>query len=149
MHNVAQVFMACLTAAMVGVLIFAVAAGLLGSPRMFILGNDSTQTALRWFEPRSGPVLPGCGVWSVSIWWYRLLMLLWALWLAWSLLKWLAAAWKAFATGGILRRAVAKDEAKAGDRVATAAAAGGGLEALRAAAGEGCTSPFPSTCGIS
>lgn len=104
-HHGVQALLVVATATTVGVLLFVVGEGLLGSPRMFILGNDSTRTLLRWFEPRSGTSLPGCLVWSVSIWWYRLLMLLWALWLAWSLLGWLTGAWRAFASGGILRRA--------------------------------------------
>lgn len=103
-HNVVQVLLVAMTVATVGILLFVVGEGLLGSPRMFILGNDSTRTLLRWFEPRTGAALPVCHVFSISIWWYRLLMLLWALWLAWNLLKWLANAWRAFASGGILRR---------------------------------------------
>ncbi|MEI6341370.1 MAG: hypothetical protein WCR07_05395 [Verrucomicrobiota bacterium] len=103
-HNLLQVALVVLTAATVGILLFVVGEGLLGSPRMFILGNQSTRTLLRWFEPRAGTSLPGCTVFSISIWWYRLLMLLWALWLAWSLLEWLGKAWRAFVQGGILRR---------------------------------------------
>jgi hypothetical protein len=38
---------------------------------------------------------------SVPLFVYRSLMLLWALWLAWSLLKWLRWAWQCFSMGGL------------------------------------------------
>ena len=117
-YDSAQVALVALTAATVGILLFAVSAGLLGNPKMFILGNDSTSTLLRWFQARSdGNALPVCECFSVSIWWYRFAMLLWALWLAVSVLGWLGAAWKGFASGGFFRhwpeRKHAKPEAPA------------------------------------
>ena len=104
-YDAAQLLLVALTATTVGILLFAVSAGLLGNPKMFILGNGSTSTLLRWFQARSeGPTLPVCAGFSVSIWWYRFAMLLWALWLAVSALGWLSAAWKSFASGGFFRR---------------------------------------------
>ena len=104
-YDAAQVFLVALTAATVGILIFAVSAGLLGNPKMFILGNGSTNTLLRWFQARSdGTGLPICDCVSVSIWWYRFAMLLWALWLAVSVLGWLGTAWRSFSGGGFFRR---------------------------------------------
>jgi hypothetical protein len=104
-YDAAQVLVVALTAATVGILIFAVSAGLLGNPKMFILGNGSTNTLLRWFQARSdGTTLPACDCVSVSIWWYRFAMLLWALWLAVSVLGWLGTAWRSFSDGGFFRR---------------------------------------------
>lgn len=94
-----------LSAISLRILIFAVGEGLLGSPEMFIRGNGSTHTELRWFQPRSDTLLPTPGCVSVSVWWYRLLMLLWALWLALALLRWLRLGWENFTRGGLLRRA--------------------------------------------
>lgn len=103
-YNGAQALLVGLTAATVGILLFAVSAGLLGNPKMFILGNGSTSTLLRWFQARSeGSALPVCDCVSVSIWWYRFAMLLWALWLAVSVLGWLGTAWRSFASGGFVR----------------------------------------------
>jgi len=102
-YDGAQAVVAMTTVASVGVLLCAVGEGLLGNPKMFILGNGSTQTVLRWFQARSEAVLPSCQCFSVSIWWYRVLMLLWALWLAFALLRWLGAGWKTFSSGGFLR----------------------------------------------
>ena len=122
--QVGLVGLVALTATALGILLFAVSAGLLGNPKMFILGNGSTRTLLRWFQARSegtcsttiilppgnnnrrctGTSLPMCSCVSVSIWWYRFAMLLWALWLAISVLGWLGSAWKSFASGGFFRQ---------------------------------------------
>jgi hypothetical protein len=86
-----------------GVLISVLHVGLLGDPRMFISGEGSTTSLLRWFQPRSGPGLPTPSVISVSIWFYRLLMLAWALWLAFALLRWVKWGWQQFTAGGLWR----------------------------------------------
>jgi hypothetical protein len=70
---------------------------------MFIIGNGSTLSALRWFQARSGAQFPHCDCISISIWWYRLLMLGWALWLAASLIRWLRMGWQSFSSGGFFR----------------------------------------------
>jgi hypothetical protein len=82
----------------------AVGEGLLGNPEMFITGNGSTRTALRWFQARSENLLPRPDCFSISIWWYRFLMLVWALWLAASLIRWLRLGWQNFSSGGFFRR---------------------------------------------
>ena len=101
--NVLQLFLVGLTAVALGVFVSVVAAGLLGNPEMFIAGNGSTRSTLRWYLARCGESLPQPGCISISIWWFRLLMLAWALWLAASLLRWLRLAWVRFSTGGCFR----------------------------------------------
>lgn len=71
---------------------------------MFISGNNSTRTLLRWYEARCDGALPQSQCFSISVWWYRLLMLLWALWLALSLIRWLAWGWRQFSAGALIRR---------------------------------------------
>ena len=102
-YNGSQVLLMGLTAVTLGILIVAVGEGLLGSPEMFITGNGSTRTALRWYLDRSGPLLPIPANYSVSIWWYRFLMLVWALWLAAALIQWLRLGWQHFSAGGCFR----------------------------------------------
>ncbi len=99
-----QIFLAGFTLVALGILVAAVTAGLLGNPEMFIRGNGSSRTLLRWFEPRSGNELPLPSVVSVSVWFYRLLMLAWALWLAAALIRWLTWAWTQFSQGGCWKR---------------------------------------------
>ncbi|MEZ4449362.1 MAG: hypothetical protein R3B09_07780 [Nannocystaceae bacterium] len=105
--NLRQLMIAGWTLAAIGTLIAAITAGLLGHPDMQIEGNGSWDHALRWFQDRSttgGVARPM--VISVSMWWYRGLMLAWALWLAWSLIKWLPWSWQSFSGGGYWKKMI-------------------------------------------
>ncbi|MBP86625.1 MAG: hypothetical protein CMJ64_07915 [Planctomycetaceae bacterium] len=100
LFNLRQVGLVLLTLTALSVLVVVVGAGLLGNPEMFIVGNGSSQTYLGWFQPRATTTLPDPEIVSISVWFYRLLMLFWALWLAAALLRWLASGWKHFSHGG-------------------------------------------------
>ena len=102
--NLLQVALIALTAAALGIFVAVVAEGLLGNPEMFIAGNGSTRSVLQWYQARCADALPQPGCVSVSIWWFRLLMLVWALWLAAALIRWLRLAWVRFSTGSCFRR---------------------------------------------
>jgi hypothetical protein len=102
--NLLQLLIVFLTVASLIVLVVVVSQGLLGHPDMFIAGNGSSRTWLSWFQPRTGPQLPAAWAISVSVWFYRLLMLFWALWLAVSLVGWLSRGWHQFGAGGFWRR---------------------------------------------
>ncbi len=104
--NLRQALIVFSTVVSLIILMFTVSAGLLGSPDMFIVGNGSSRTYLQWFEPQSGPELPTASVLSVSVWFYRLLMLCWALWLATALLRWLKWGWEQFSHGETWRTIV-------------------------------------------
>lgn len=108
LFNIFQLLLLGLTAVVVGVLLDVLHTGLLGSPEMFISGNGSTRTALQWFQPRVAGALPEPWILSVSIWWYRFLMLAWALWLANALLGWIRWGWDQFSLGGVFRRRAKK-----------------------------------------
>jgi len=101
--NITQIAVAGVTFVAVGVFVAVVAAGLLGNPKMFITGNGSSPDMLRWYQAQAGGPLPEPSFLGVSIWWYRFLMLLWALWLAASLIRWLRWGWNQFSAGGLLR----------------------------------------------
>ena len=101
LRNLFQLFLIGLTISFFLVIIALLNVGLLGSPRMFIIGNYSNSGMLQWTDPRCGLQLPQPGCITVSIWWYRLLMLLWALWLASSMVRWLPWAWKQFSHGTV------------------------------------------------
>jgi hypothetical protein len=103
-YNFLQVVLIGLTGISLLVFIGVVWEGLLGDPLMFIIGNDSTPSNLNWYQPRCDSALPTPGCYSVSIWWFRILMLAWALWLAASLIRWLNWGWKQFSTGGCFRK---------------------------------------------
>ncbi len=102
--NLRQVAIVLLTATSLVVLLVAVQQGLLGQPNMQVRGNGSTAACLRWFSDRNESILASPLVVSAPMLVYRGLMLLWSLWLAISLLRWLRWGWSAFGTGGFWRR---------------------------------------------
>jgi hypothetical protein len=106
--NLMQLGLALLTLLALVVLIGAVPKGLLGLPDMHVAGNASNAWNLRWFADQSANALPGGGVFSVSLWVYKLAMLAWALWLAWSLIDWLRWAFDAWTRGGYWRKPAPK-----------------------------------------
>ncbi|HEY6320143.1 MAG TPA: hypothetical protein VJA16_01135, partial [Thermoanaerobaculia bacterium] len=88
----------------IGILFFAVRAGLLGSPEMQIAGNASSGNLLNWFSDRAGTLLPGAWFLSLPMICYRVAMLAWALWLAIALLRWLRWVWQSLTLSGGWRR---------------------------------------------
>ena len=102
--NPAQLGLALLTVLALLVLVAAVPKGLLGVPDMHVAGNGSDAWQLRWFADQGTGVLPAGGVLSVSLWWYKLAMLAWALWLAFALIGWLQWAFGAWTHGGYWRQ---------------------------------------------
>ncbi|MBX9609545.1 MAG: hypothetical protein K2Y51_25270 [Gammaproteobacteria bacterium] len=103
--NAGQVALALLTLAALLSLFAAIERGLLGQPDMQIAGNGSSAALLQWFADRVGGAHPEPWVLSVSLWFYRGLMLAWALWLAFALLGWLRWGWGCFSAGGLWRPA--------------------------------------------
>jgi hypothetical protein len=81
-------------------LFLSVQQGLLGLPQMQIGGNGSSAYQLNWYQDRSSGELPVATIYSAPLWIYRLLMLAWALWLAFSLLSWMKWAWESFSRQG-------------------------------------------------
>jgi len=109
--NVIQVIIGILTVASLGQLFFAVAQGLLSSPDMNIVGNQSSAYSLHWYQDRSSAVLPTATVISLPLMAYRVLMLGWSLWLAVSLLDWLKWGWACFSSNGLwLKKGVEKNQ---------------------------------------
>jgi hypothetical protein len=87
-----------------GFLYDAIQTGLLFRPDMQVAGNGSTDTALRWYADRVSGETPGAGLLSLPLWVYRVAMLVWALWLAASLVRAIGWGWRAFGEGGLWRK---------------------------------------------
>ena len=102
--NIVQVVLGVYTVLAMVVLIEAVGTGLLGYPQMQIAGNNSYSSVLNWYTDRASSLLPTASVVSVPLWVYRTLMLLWSLWLAFSVLQWLKWAWQCYSKGGLWHR---------------------------------------------
>lgn len=98
--NLFQLCLLGLTLVVASILFWAVQQGLLGQPNMQIAGNGSSANALHWYQDHTDQQLPSVSVWSLPLWVYRGLMLLWALWLAFAMLRWLRWGWQAFGVGG-------------------------------------------------
>jgi hypothetical protein len=102
--NLLQIALAFFTLIALVVLISAVPKGLLGLPDMHVAGNGSTAWQLRWFADQTADALPRGGVFSVSLWAYKIAMLLWALWLANALIGWLRWGFEAWTRDGYWRK---------------------------------------------
>jgi hypothetical protein len=114
--NLVQVGLFFLTLLALGCLYSAVRQGLLGTPDMQIAGNDSSRYVLRWTQDRIDAVMPAAWAVVVPMLTYHLLMLLWSLWLAFSLVKWLRWGWRCYGTGGFWKHGEKKRaEVESGD----------------------------------
>jgi hypothetical protein len=100
--NLLQVGLAVLAVAAVLCVVAAVPGGLLARPDMRTSGGGD-YGALEWFVDKTRDGLPRPGVLSVSLWWYKIAMLAWALWLSFVLTRWLRWAWEVFARDGLWR----------------------------------------------
>lgn len=102
--NAMQAGILALTALMLRALIDATPRALLSVPEMGIRGHGSSAGMLNWFADQGGPVLPTATVFSLPIWVYRLLMLAWALWLAYTLIRWLGRGLTAWLRHGYWKK---------------------------------------------
>jgi len=99
-YNTTQVLFALFTVVALLSIVFSLPGGLLGTPDMHVTGNGSSGNALVWFADRSSSELPTATAWSAPIWIYKVLILSWALWLSFALLRWLPWVWRCFAKDG-------------------------------------------------
>lgn len=83
------------------VLLEIIRGGLLGHPDMQVAGNNSYGNQLHWYQDRIDGAMQSVWILSMPMMVYRGLMLLWALWLASSIIPWVKWAWSAYSAGGI------------------------------------------------
>ncbi|MBL4660005.1 MAG: hypothetical protein JKY19_06595 [Alcanivoracaceae bacterium] len=91
-----QWFSLLLTVITIIVFIASVAFGLLSYPQMGITGQGSNASNLNWFMDVYQNQLPAITIISLPIWWYKGLMLMWSIWVSFSLLDWLQQLLKSF-----------------------------------------------------
>jgi len=99
--NARQLLLLGLTLLFLGCLFGAVYDSLLNTPNMEVAGSGSSERLLHWYVDRSPGTLPRAWVLTVSLWVWRGVMLLWALWLAHNLVGWLKWAWREFSSAGV------------------------------------------------
>jgi hypothetical protein len=103
--NLMQLLLILLSVATVLSVVAAIPNALLATPDMRIAGGGQSADGLSWFNDLAAGALPTPWVLSLSLWWYKLAMLLWALWLAFALVRWVPMAWHGLTAGGFWRRA--------------------------------------------
>jgi hypothetical protein len=113
--NAVQVVIGLATIVTLSSVVSAIPAGLLGTPDMHVVGHRSYGAALNWFADGSASVLPTAAYFSVPIWIYKALILTWALWLSFALLRWLPWVWQCFSADGLWRRKNASGSGSASD----------------------------------
>jgi hypothetical protein len=99
--NSLQVIFAMISVIALASIVVSLPSGLLGTPDMHIAGNGSAGNTLRWFADRSDTLLPGASVFSLPMWTYKVLILAWALWLSFALLRWLPWVWECLTIQGL------------------------------------------------
>jgi len=99
--NARQFLLLVLTLVFLGCLFGAVYDSLLNTPDMEVAGSGSSERLLHWYVDRTPGSLPQAWVLTVSLWVWRGVMLLWALWLAHHLVGWLKWAWLEFSSAGV------------------------------------------------
>ncbi len=108
--KIIQVVIALTSIVSLSALVASVPQGLLGTPEMQIVGNNSSAFDYHWFQDRSQHALPTAFIVSLPIWVYRIAMLAWSLWLAFAIVRWVRWAWTAYSSGGIWNRPRAGDD---------------------------------------
>ncbi len=103
--NFRQLALIALTFTALGILGVSIYQGLLGAPDMQVRGNGSGSSTLRWFADRSTGVLPSPWMISVPLLFYRGAMLVWSLFIALALVRWLRWGWGAFSKGTAWKKA--------------------------------------------
>lgn len=111
--NLAQVVIAGMSFVALTSVAISLPMGLLGTPDMHIAGHNSYGSVLNWFADGSDSMLPIASVISVPMWAYKVLILIWALWLSFALLRWLPWVWQCFSSNGFWRSRKFQDVADA------------------------------------
>jgi hypothetical protein len=106
--NVLQLMIGGITVIALLSVVTALPQGLLGTPDMQVVGHHSYGSTLGWFADRSESMLPVATAFTVPMWIYKVLILAWALWLSFALLRWLPWVWQRFSSDGFWR--TRKDE---------------------------------------
>ncbi len=103
LYNLGQILMIGAFASSILILISIIYDGFFSSIKMPILGNNSSARVLNWYVDRNQGQFPQGNIFWLNIWWFKSLMMLWALWFSHSLTKWLPKIWTEFQQNGIFQ----------------------------------------------
>ncbi len=91
-------------------LVLAVPYGLLQSPDMGVRGNSSYANHLVWFLDQGEQSLGSFAVYTLPLWAYKAMMLIWSTWLSVTLIKWLGWIWNDLADAPFRQSPILKRE---------------------------------------
>ncbi len=94
--NLMQLLIILLSLASAAALLITIPQSLLSYPDMQVQGNGSHNFYFRWYQDHTSGALPTGWVISLPMWAYRAAMLLWSLWLAFALMRWIVWGWEKF-----------------------------------------------------
>jgi hypothetical protein len=107
--NAVQLVLALFTFLTILTLVFSgIRNGLLAYPDMHVAGGG-LGGGYTWFQDQTAGVLETPSVFSVPMWVYKWLLLAWASWMAFALVRWLRWAFNAWKTGGLWRARMGSD----------------------------------------
>lgn len=101
LFNLMQLALFAISVLVLAALAGSIPASLLSRPDMLVTGNGSSATYLQWYQDHSQNVIPVGWAITLPLWIYRVAMLLWALWLAFALMRWLPWAWRNLSVQGL------------------------------------------------
>lgn len=107
LYNSAQLLLIAVSCLGFILLLISIRQGLLGSPNMQWVSSAQRMgrgLELLWYEEASSGNLPRPGLFSLSIWFYRAVMLAWSFWLAREAVRWARWMFEEFLQGGAWRR---------------------------------------------
>lgn len=99
--NSMQIGWVLLTVVAASCLLSTIPSSLLSQPDMQVVGNGSSAQMLQWYQDKSTDALPQGVLLSAPMLLYRVIMLLWSLWLVFALLRWCKWGWHAFSANGL------------------------------------------------
>ena len=105
-NKLLQVCLLLLTLFFIWTIVLAAYGGLMHATDLLVSGG---LYSINWYSPESG-VGGTPWVFSTPLWFYRLLMGVWAFWLAWKMLDWLKWGWGCYSQGGYWPPAVKKEK---------------------------------------
>ena len=110
LHDLAQLALVGLTLLAFGMLYWAVYEGLLYQPDMQVEGAGSSSSTLRWYADHAAVLPRPFVIWLPLLVW-KAVMLLWALWLASRVFRWVVDGWASFSAGGLWKMPAKKPKA--------------------------------------
>ena len=102
--NLTQVAIVFLSLIVITALFSVVKVGLLGTPEVYIEGNNSSPYMLQWYQSIGEGMPHQAGACTLPMWLFRGVMMLWALWAALWLMRMFKWAWENFTAGGYWRK---------------------------------------------